>query len=511
MKRLLIANRGEIACRIIRTARKMEIETVSVFSDADRISLHTKMADKSVYIGNAHPTQSYLKMDKIVDAALNSNCQAIHPGYGFLSENANFAEMCEGVGLIFVGPPANSIKKMGIKSTSKEIMDKAGVPIIPGYHGIENDNEMLFNEAKRIGFPVMIKAVLGGGGKGMRLCLNESSFIEQLESARSEALKSFGDSNMLIEKYIIQPRHIESQIFADNYGNCVYLSERDCSIQRRHQKVIEEAPAVTTHLIVKNTGNSLVPLSLNKLVCTDTFPPGLDSIIQIKIGETAVKAAQAVGYTGAGTVEFIMDQNKNFYFMEMNTRLQVEHPVTEMITNLDLVEWQLRVARGEVLPIVDQNNIKINGHSIEARIYAEDTNNNFMPTPGKIGQLVPPEINKNIRIDSGIVQGDEISIYYDPMISKVIAKGENRNEAKLNLIDALQNYQIGGVTTNQDFLLSILQNSKFEPEYLQTDFIDKFVKNELKVDKNDISKETVDEISRVACAHHIHFLSQVNR
>ncbi len=362
---LLIANRGEIACRIINTAKRLGVSSVAVYSEADAKARHVQMADEAHLLGPAPSAQSYLRQDKIIEIAKRSGAQAVHPGYGFLSENVEFSDMCAKNGVVFVGPPASAIRDMGIKSTSKKIMEEANVPIIGGYHGDDQSLDKLKAEADKIGFPVMIKAVRGGGGKGMRIAMTEGEFEAQLESAKREAMKAFGDEVMLLEKYVETPRHIEVQVFGDQHGNYVYLFERDCSVQRRHQKIIEEAPG-----------------------------PGVSPEVRKKLGEAAVRAARAVDYVGAGTVEFIMDKDFNFYFMEMNTRLQVEHPVTEMITGTDLVEWQIKAAAGEKLPVT-QEDINLNGWSFEARIYAEDPNNNFMPGAGPLLHLSTPQVCTN--------------------------------------------------------------------------------------------------------------------
>lgn len=441
--RIVIANRGEIACRVIKTARRMGIQTVAVFSDADAAALHVSMADEAHYIGPAPSQQSYLRGDVILDVAKATNAQAVHPGYGFLSENAEFAEQCSKNDVTFIGPPPKAITDMGIKSKAKSIMSDAGVPIIEGYHGSDQSAAVIREHSDRIGFPVMLKAVRGGGGKGMRIALSPAEFDAQLDSAKREAMKSFGNDDMIVEKFVPRPRHVEVQVFADSHGNCVYLWERDCSIQRRHQKVLEEAPA-----------------------------PGLDQATRERLGEAAVKAALAVGYVGAGTVEFIMDEKKDFYFMEMNTRLQVEHPVTEMITDQDLVEWQILVAQGYPLPIVNQSDVPMNGqHAIEARIYAENPDDNFMPGAGPLLHLSPPVENANVRVDTGVVQGDEVSVYYDPMIAKLIARGPNREIAIASLASALQNYHIAGLKTNIRFLSSILRHPGFMSGDVYTDFI----------------------------------------
>uniref|UniRef100_A0A8C4R8P6 Methylcrotonyl-CoA carboxylase subunit n=1 Tax=Eptatretus burgeri TaxID=7764 RepID=A0A8C4R8P6_EPTBU len=375
IEKLVVANRGEIACRVMQTAKRMGIRSVAVYSDADASSMHVSMADEAYRIGPAPAQQSYLDMQSILGVATRSGAQAVHPGYGFLSESAEFAELCQHKGVVFVGPPASAIRDMGVKSTSKVIMAAAGVPVIGGYHGNDQSDERLRAEAAQIGYPVMIKAVRGGGGKGMRIAESEGTFAEQLASARREAQKSFNDDIVLLEKFVTDPRHVEVQVFADIHGNTVYLFERDCSVQRRHQKIIEEAPA-----------------------------PGITPDVRRRLGEAAVKAAKAVGYVGAGTVEFIMDSKQNFYFMEMNTRLQVEHPVTEMITGTDLVEWQLRAAAGEPLPLT-QEDITLKGHAFEARIYAEDPQNDFMPGAGPLLHLSTPPADSHVRIETGVRQG----------------------------------------------------------------------------------------------------------
>lgn len=441
LKKILIANRGEIACRIIRTSKKLGVQTVAVYSDADKKSLHVTQADEAYCIGPAPSQESYLNQEKIIKLIHETGAQAVHPGYGFLSENAEFADLCQQEGIIFIGPPSTAIRDMGIKSTSKSIMSKAGVPVIEGYHGEDQTDSVLINEAKRIRFPVMLKAVRGGGGKGMRIVLQEDDFDAQLESARREALKSFGNDAMLVEQFVEKPRHVEVQVFGDMYGNYVYLFERDCSVQRRHQKIIEEAPA-----------------------------PGLDDSTRKLLGEAAVRAAKAVNYVGAGTVEFIMDQNKKFYFMEMNTRLQVEHPVTEMITKTDLVEWQLKVASGEKLPVT-QADLEVSGHSFEARIYAEDPDNNFMPGAGPLNYLCTPEPSENVRIESGVRQGDSVSVHYDPMIAKLVVWGQDRNSALQKLQQCLADYHIIGVKTNVKFLLNLSSHPEFLFGNVHTNFI----------------------------------------
>ncbi|XP_071492731.1 methylcrotonoyl-CoA carboxylase subunit alpha, mitochondrial-like [Diadema antillarum] len=441
ISKVLIANRGEIACRVIRTARKLGVKTVAVYSEADRHSMHVAMADEAYHIGPAASQLSYLNKQKIIEVAKTSGAQAIHPGYGFLSENTEFADLCSKEGVIFVGPPSSAIRDMGIKSTSKAIMSAAGVPIIEGYHGEDQSNERLRQEAENIGYPVMLKAVRGGGGKGMRIVMTAEDFDEALESARREAKKSFDDDVMLVEKFVETPRHVEVQVFGDKHGNYVYLFERDCSVQRRHQKIIEEAPA-----------------------------PHLSEDVRRRIGEAAVRAARAVDYVGAGTVEFIMDAQQNFYFMEMNTRLQVEHPVTEMVTKTDLVEWQLKVAAGETLPVT-QDDLKLHGHSFEARIYAEDPDNNFLPGAGPLIHLATPSAEEMIRIETGVRQGDEVTTYYDPMIAKLVVWSHDRKSALEKLRHCLQKYQIVGLKTNIRFLDDLAKHPEFKEGNVHTDFI----------------------------------------
>nr|CAG4648530.1 EOG090X02EP [Polyphemus pediculus] len=438
----VIANRGEIACRVIRTARKLGIQTVAVYSDADRNSMHVSMADQAVRLGPPASVESYLRQDRVLEAAFKTGAQAIHPGYGFLSENVEFAEICSKEGIIFIGPPASAIRDMGIKSTSKHIMSAAGVPVINGYHGEDQDTERLRHEAEKIGYPLMIKAVRGGGGKGMRIAPTAADFDIQLESAKREAQKSFGDQVMLLERFVERPRHVEVQVFGDKYDNYVYLFERDCSVQRRHQKIIEEAPG-----------------------------PGIGSETRKQLGEAAVRAAQAVGYVGAGTVEFIMDAGQNFFFMEMNTRLQVEHPISEMITGTDLVEWQLRVASGEPLPL-KQSEILLNGHAFEARIYAEEPGNNFLPGAGPLRYLSTPRASADVRIETGVSQGDEVSVHYDPMIAKLVVWSQDRSSALRKLRSCLSEYNIVGLNTNVDFLMQLSSHEKFIEGDVHTSFID---------------------------------------
>lgn len=455
--KLLVANRGEIACRIFRSARRLGIRTVAVYSEADRDSLHVKLADEAVCVGPAPSQQSYLDQKRIIKIAKATGVAAVHPGYGFLSENMEFAELCQSEGIIFVGPPSSAIRDMGIKSTAKAIMEDAKVPVVLGYHGADQSDVKLKSEAERIGYPVMLKAVRGGGGKGMRIAMSPLEFDEQLESARREALKSFGNDEMILEKYVVNPRHIEVQIFGDHHDNHVYLYERDCSVQRRHQKVIEEAPA-----------------------------PNISEETRHAIGKAAVQAAKAVNYVGAGTVEFIVDSSHKFYFMEMNTRLQVEHPVTEMITGTDLVEWQLKVAQGEPLPL-KQEEIRRNGHAFEARIYAEDPDNNFMPGAGPLVYLTTPQATQDVRIETGVMQGDEVSVYYDPMIAKLVVWAPDRLAALRRLDSALADYHIAGLKTNIRFLRSLATHSEFKLGHVNTNFIpDHF--NELFSTKTTISE-----------------------
>jgi 3-methylcrotonyl-CoA carboxylase alpha subunit len=444
-EKILIANRGEIACRVARTARRMGIRTGAVYSDADANALHVLVCDEARRLGPAPPRESYLNRDAIIAIAKATGAQAIHPGYGFLSENEAFAAAVAAAGLIFIGPPPAAIRAMGSKSESKRIMGKAGVPLVPGYHGDDQDDKRLAHEAGAIGYPVLIKASAGGGGKGMRIVERGDDFASALASARREAKSSFGDDAVLLERYLTAPRHIEMQIFADAHGNCVHLFERDCSVQRRHQKILEEAPA-----------------------------PGMTNERRRAMGSAAVAAAKAIGYVGAGTVEFIVEDARNdrsaFYFMEMNTRLQVEHPVTEMITGLDLVEWQLRVAAGEPLPLA-QDKIEIHGHAIEARIYAEDPERGFLPSIGQVVHLRAPAASPEVRIDTGVRSGDEISRYYDPMIAKLIAHGDDRESALRRLAIALAEYQIVGVATNVSFLGRVLAHEAFARGRIDTGLI----------------------------------------
>ena len=441
--KILIANRGEIACRVIKTARRMGIRTVAVYSEADANARHVRLADEAVCIGPAAARESYLVADKILAAALQTGAQAVHPGYGFLSENADFADTCAQAGVIFIGPPASAIRAMGSKSAAKTLMEKAGVPLTPGYHGDNQEPGFLAAQAEKIGYPVLIKASAGGGGKGMRRVDAAADFEASLASCKREAINAFNNEHVLIEKYVLQPRHIEIQVFGDSLGHCVYLFERDCSVQRRHQKVLEEAPA-----------------------------PGMTPERRAAMGTAAVNAALAVGYVGAGTVEFITHQDGSFYFMEMNTRLQVEHPVTEMITGLDLVEWQLRVAAGEPLPLA-QEQLVLTGHAIEARIYAEDPDKGFLPSTGRLSHLLPPAASVHVRVDTGVEQGDEITPHYDPMIAKLIVWDVDRTQALARMRQALAEYQIAGVANNVAFLQRLVTTPSFAQAQLDTALIER--------------------------------------
>ncbi|HQR29547.1 MAG TPA: acetyl/propionyl/methylcrotonyl-CoA carboxylase subunit alpha [Anaeromyxobacteraceae bacterium] len=440
---ILVANRGEIACRVIRTAQRMGIRTVAVYSDADEGAMHVAMADEAYRIGPPPARESYLVAGAIVEAARRGGARAIHPGYGFLSENAAFAEACAAAGLVFVGPPPEAIRAMGSKSAAKRIMEGAGVPLIPGYHGEDQSPDRLAREAERIGWPVLVKATAGGGGKGMRVVSEAAAFPDALAGARREAMASFGDDRVLLERYLGRPRHVEVQVFADGQGNAVHLFERDCSIQRRHQKVLEEAPA-----------------------------PGLDPATREAMGRAAVAAARAIGYVGAGTVEFLLDEDGRFYFMEMNTRLQVEHPVTEMITGQDLVEWQLRVAAGERLPLL-QDELTITGHAIEARVYAEDPARDFLPSIGVLAHLRPPRESAHVRVDTGVRQGDAVTIHYDPMVAKLVVWDTSRAAAVRRLRTALAEYQVVGVTTNLPFLGAVAAHPAYAAAELDTRFLDR--------------------------------------
>lgn len=439
---ILIANRGEIACRVMETAQAMGVRCVAVYSDADAGAKHVQMADMAVHIGGAAPAQSYLRADKIIAAALETGAQAVHPGYGFLSENPEFVEALDAAGLVFIGPSASAIRAMGLKDAAKDLMSEAGVPVVPGYQGAEQDGALLAAEAEKIGYPVLIKAVAGGGGKGMRLVETPDAFADALASAQGEAQTAFGNAHVLIEKFVTHPRHIEVQVFGDG-THAVHLFERDCSLQRRHQKVIEEAPA-----------------------------PGMTDAVRAAMGAAAVRAAEAIGYKGAGTIEFIVDgsgplRTDGFWFMEMNTRLQVEHPVTEAITGVDLVEWQLRVASGEALPCA-QEDLSITGHAFEARLYAEDVPKGFLPATGTLSHLSFP---KGVRSDSGVRTGDEISPWYDPMIAKVITQGPTRAIALKRLAQGLAQTQVAGTVTNLAFLGALAAHEGFAKGEVDTGLI----------------------------------------
>ena len=440
-KKILIANRGEIACRVIRTARQMGIKTVAVYSDADRNAMHVRMAYEAVRIGPAPSAQSYLVIDAIIDACKATGAEAVHPGYGFLSEKTAFADALDRIGVAFIGPKPHAITAMGDKIESKKLAKAAGVSTVPGYTDVIDGPEHAVKIAREIGYPVMLKASAGGGGKGMRVVYNDDECRDGFQRATNEAVSSFGDGRVFAEKYIEEPRHIEIQVLADSHGNTIYLNERECSIQRRHQKVIEEAPS-----------------------------PFLDAKTRQAMGEQAVALARAVQYQSAGTVEFIVDKDRNFYFLEMNTRLQVEHPVTEMITGLDLVELMIRVAAGEKLPLT-QKDVKIDGWALEARVYAEDPFRNFLPSIGRLVRCQPPEESPTVRVDTGVEEGSEISMYYDPMIAKLITAGRTRDEAIAHMADALDAYHIRGVSHNISFLNALVSHPRFREGRLSTNFI----------------------------------------
>ena len=453
-KKILIANRGEIACRVAATARRMGIHTVAVYSDADAHAQHVQACDEAVHVGASAPKDSYLRWERILQAAKDTGAQAVHPGYGFLSENEDFAKACAAAGLVFIGPPASAILAMGLKAESKRLMETAGVPLVPGYHGADQDEALLQREADRIGYPALIKASAGGGGKGMRVVEKSEDFAAALASCKREAINSFGSDAVLIEKYVQRPRHIEIQVFGDTQGNCVYLFERDCSVQRRHQKVLEEAPA-----------------------------PGMTEALRAQMGAAAVAAAKAVNYVGAGTVEFIVEQtaydqpeSMKFFFMEMNTRLQVEHPVTEAITGLDLVEWQLRVASGEPLPL-QQSEIRMTGHAIEARICAENPDNNFLPATGTLQVYRKPQASSfersSIRVDDGVREGETISPFYDSMVAKLIVHGDTREQALARLDTSLAQTHIVGLNTNVQFLRHVVRSESFATAKLDTALIER--------------------------------------
>ena len=440
IRKLLIANRGEIARRIIRTANKLGIKTVAIYSDADENALHVRQADETFYIGQSAPAESYLNIENILKATADSGSDAIHPGYGFLSENAKFAEACVAAGIVFVGPSPYAIELMGDKAKAKRAMINAGVPCVPGYQGEDQDIETLASEAEKVGYPIMIKAAAGGGGRGMRMINKAKGLEAAIEAARSEAINAFGSGDLILEKAVIRPRHVEVQVFGDSQGNVIYLGERDCSIQRRHQKVIEEAPC-----------------------------PIMTGELRQQMGEAAVAAARAVDYVGAGTVEFLLAEDMSFYFLEMNTRLQVEHPVTELVTGLDLVELQLNVAAGQTVGVT-QEDVTLDGHAIEIRLYAEDPANDFLPSTGRVEQWLEPR-GKAIRVDKGVETGDAVSSYYDPMIAKVIAYGSGREEARRLLISAMSDSMLVGLQTNRDFLIDALGKEDFVSGRATTAFI----------------------------------------
>ena len=447
-RNLLVANRGEIACRVMRTAHRLGIRTVAVYSDADRDALHVATAGEARRLGPAPASQSYLDIERVIAAAAASGADAVHPGYGFLSENPDFIDACAAAGLVFVGPPAAAVRAMGLKDAAKRLMEATGVPVVPGYHGEEQDDAALLAHARRIGFPVLVKAVAGGGGKGMRRADTEAAFGDALEGARREARASFGDDRVLVERWVARPRHVEIQVFADAHGNAVHLFERDCSLQRRHQKVVEEAPA-----------------------------PGMPPAMRAAMGEAAVAAARAIDYRGAGTVEFIADASEGlredrFWFMEMNTRLQVEHPVTEMVTGADLVEWQLRVAAGEPLPAA-QADLSITGHAVEARVYAEDPERGFLPATGVLAHLAAPRESTHLRVERGVRGGDAVTSHYDPMIAKVVAHGAGRHAALARLADALHEFEIAGLATNVPFLSRLVAHPGFRAGSVDTGLIER--------------------------------------
>ncbi|GAA0404864.1 acetyl/propionyl/methylcrotonyl-CoA carboxylase subunit alpha [Cocleimonas flava] len=470
--KILIANRGEIACRIARTARRMGIATVAVYSEADANAMHVKACDEAYLIGPAPAVDSYLQADKILEVAKKSGAQAVHPGYGFMSENASFSKACKDAGIVFIGPPESAIISMGSKSEAKIVMTEAGVPLVPGYHGDDQSLETLKKESDGVGFPQLIKATAGGGGKGMRVVTSSDEFEAALTSCKRESKASFGDDKVLIERYLTAPRHVELQIFADTHGNAVHVFERDCSIQRRHQKVIEEAPA-----------------------------PGMTEELRAAMGKAAIDSAKAINYVGAGTVEFLLDTDGSFFFMEMNTRLQVEHPISEMISGQDLVEWQFLVASGEPLPLT-QAELKINGHAFEARIYAESPENDFLPATGTLEYLKTPDANAHIRVDTGVQQGDEVSVYYDPMIAKLIVWDKDRDSALRQMKSALLDYQILGLSTNLEFLSKLFSAPAFAKADLDTGFIEK---NEADLfnDKDAKKNSPPSEVMALTCLYEL--------
>lgn len=445
-KKVLVANRGEIAVRIIKACQEMGIRTVAIYSEVDKDAPHVQLADFTINLGDPTPIESYLNIPKIIKIAQETGAEAIHPGYGFLAENPDFAQSCNDVGVKFIGPPPKVISLMGDKIAAKMTMEKAGVPVIPGYHGEKQDNASLIREGKKIGFPLLVKAAAGGGGKGIRIVHSENGLEESIEGAKRESKSAFGDDTVFIEKYLDKPRHIEFQILADEHGNIIHLFERECSIQRRHQKIIEETPS-----------------------------PVMTPQLREKMGKAAVDAAKAAGYTNAGTIEFMVDGNLNFYFMEMNTRLQVEHPVTEMTTGVDLAKWQLRIASGEKLTL-KQSDLIQRGHAIECRIYAEDPANGFLPSVGTLEKVQAPT-GPNIRDDTGIYTGMTVTPYYDPMLAKLVTYAENRDECIKKMIWALSHYIVMGVTTNISFLKKVLEHEQFKKGNITTHFIDNYFKD----------------------------------
>ncbi len=473
LKKVLVANRGEIAVRIIKACQELGINTVAIYSDVDKKAPHVQLADETISIGDPTPLQSYLNIPKIIKLAHEVGAEAIHPGYGFLAENPDFANSCNDIGIKFIGPSFKVISLMGDKIEAKKIMEKAGVPVIPGYHGDKQDNKSLIEEGKKIGFPLLVKAAAGGGGKGMRIVHSEDKLNEAIDSSKRESKSAFGDDTVFLEKYLDKPRHVEFQILGDEHGNIIHLFERECSIQRRHQKIIEETPS-----------------------------PVMNTKLRKKMGESAVAAAKAVGYTNAGTVEFMIDKNLNFYFMEMNTRLQVEHPITEMTTGIDLAKWQLKIASGEKLTIKQEDLIQ-RGHAIECRIYAEDANKGFLPSIGTLERVEAPT-GPNIRDDSGIYTGMKITPYYDPMLAKIITYAENREENINKMIWALSHYIIMGVTTNISFLKNVLEHEEFKKGNITTHFIDNYFKDQIEVK----DKLPVDAIIALAVYDSLHKKTQ---
>jgi acetyl-CoA carboxylase biotin carboxylase subunit len=473
LKKVLVANRGEIAVRIIKACQELGINTVAIYSDVDKKAPHVQLADVTISLGDPTPLQSYLNIPKIIKLAQEVGAEAIHPGYGFLAENPDFANSCNDIGIKFIGPSFKVISLMGDKIEAKKIMEKAGVPVIPGYHGVKQDNKSLIEEGKKIGFPLLVKAAAGGGGKGMRIVHSADKLNEAIDSSKRESKSAFGDDTVFLEKYLDKPRHIEFQILADEHGNIIHLFERECSIQRRHQKIIEETPS-----------------------------PVINPKLRKKMGESAVSAAKAVDYTNAGTVEFMVDKNLNFYFMEMNTRLQVEHPITEMTTGIDLAKWQLKIASGEKLKI-NQEDLIQRGHAIECRIYAEDPNKGFLPSIGTLEKVEAPT-GPNIRDDSGIYTGMKITPYYDPMLAKIITYAENRKENINKMIWALSHYAIMGVTTNISFLKKVLEHEEFKKGNITTHFIDNYFKDRTELK----DRLPIDAIIALAVYDSLHKKSQ---